>query len=124
MVSDMSQQREHDIAALVHKHEQQIAELINKHEQAVLELRAGQDMLMRSEVLERRGDDADVGTLIDSRSVVPTSSTDSVYLKTRPPPHWVSTSSVFHSGGGGSCLENRREGAQLPGEVSAALYLL
>ena len=73
MISDLSEQREREISSLMNKHEQQIAELINKHE---LELRAGQEMLVR-----RRSD--------DSPSVVATSSTDSVYLQTKPPTFWV-----------------------------------
>ena len=88
MISDMSQQRERDINELVNKHEQQIAELISKHEQ---ELRAGQEMLMKSELVQRRGRDADeVMNMLDtSQSVVATSSTDSVYMKMKPSPHWV-----------------------------------
>ena len=89
VISDMSQQREHDISALMNKHEQQIAELINKHEQAVLELRAGHEMMMRSELVQRRSEDVDMNTSVDAASVVPTSSTDSVYMKTKPPAHWV-----------------------------------
>jgi len=90
VVADLSEQHEHDITALMNKHEQQIADLIKQHEQAVLELRAGHEMLMRSEMVQRRSDDADVNAaLVDSSSVVPTSSTDSVYMKTKPPSHWV-----------------------------------
>jgi len=88
VVSDMSQQREQDISALMNKHEQQMAELISKHEQAVLELRAGQEMMMRSELVQRRSEDVDMSTL-DSSSVVAASSTDSVYMKMKPA-HWVS----------------------------------
>ena len=88
VISDLSQQRERDISALMNKHEQQIAELISKHEQAVLELKAGQEMMMRSEVVQRRSDDVDTSSLVDSLSVVATSSTDSVYMKTKPA-HWV-----------------------------------
>jgi len=90
VVADLSQQRERDISALVNKHEQQIADLIKKHEQTVLELRAGHEMLMRSELVQRRTDGADVNAaLLESSSVVPTSSTDSVYMKIKPPSHWV-----------------------------------
>jgi len=86
----MAQQRERDISTLVNKHEQQIADLIKQHEQSVLELRAGHEMLMRSELVHRRSDDGDVSAaLVDSSSVVPTSSTDSIYMKTKPPSHWV-----------------------------------
>jgi len=85
----MSQQRDHDISALMNKHEQQMAELISKHEQAVVELRAGQEMMMmRSELVPRRSQDADLNPSLDTSSVVPTSSTDSVYMKTKTP-HWV-----------------------------------
>jgi len=95
----------------MNKHERQIAELISKHEQAVLELRAGHeqqmadlvnkheqalkaghDMLTRSEVAGRRIQDADAG-LDTSCSVVLTSTTDSVYVKTRPP-SWVRTTHI------------------------------
>jgi len=89
VVSDMSQQREHDIGVLITKHEQQLAELISKHEQELQ--RAGQEMLMRSELVQRRGPDADdvMNTLDTSQSVVAASSTDSVYMKMKPSPRWV-----------------------------------
>lgn len=90
MISDLSDRHERDISALMNKHEQQIAELINKHEQAVLELKAGQEMMMRSELVQRRSEDVDTNTSLDASSVVPTSSTDSVYMKTKAP-HWVGT---------------------------------
>jgi len=90
VVADLSEQRDRDVAALMNKHEQQIAELVNKHEAAVLELRAGHEMLMRSAVVGRRGDGDDVTmAMADSGGVVPTSSTDSIYMKTRPTAHWV-----------------------------------
>ena len=76
----------------MNKHEQQIAELINKHEQAVLELTAGQEMMMRSEMVQRRDESGDRKLLMDASSVVATSSTDSVYMKMKPS-HWVS----FHT---------------------------
>jgi len=81
VISDMSQQREQDMSTLMNKHEQQIAELINKHEQ---------ELMMRSELVERRSQDVDMmnKSMVDSSSVVPTSSTDSVYMKTKTP-HWV-----------------------------------
>ena len=88
MISDLSQQREHDISALMNKHEQQIAELMNKHEQAVLELRASQEMMMRSELVQRQREDVETNTSLDTSSIVPASSTDSIYMKTKPP-HWV-----------------------------------
>jgi len=45
---------------------------------------------MRSEMVGRRSDEGDVSaSLVDSSSVVPTSSTDSVYMKIKPPSHWV-----------------------------------
>jgi len=74
----------------MNKHEQEIAELISKHEQAVLELRAGHDvmMMMRSELVQRHRADEDVNTVLDTSTVVPTCSTDSVYMKTKPSP-WV-----------------------------------